>query len=126
MSATGGNIANRNTHYYLDHVFGNSEFVKLGAVVIAQEKTKKEMEKTGGDTLVYLRDKRILFSGDVLFTNYHPFLAEGNIEEWVRQLDEIASMDVEKITAELKKSLPERRESEFLIGANVQMKYLKK
>jgi hypothetical protein len=35
-------------------------------------------------------------------------------------------MDVEKITAELKKSLPERRESEFLIGANVQMKYLKK
>ncbi|MDD3844860.1 MAG: hypothetical protein PHC90_00725 [Syntrophorhabdaceae bacterium] len=90
MSAAGGNITNRNTHYHLDHVFGNSEFVKLGAVVIAQENDKKEMEKTGGDTLVYLRDKKILFSGDVLFTNYHPFLAEGNIEEWVRQLDEIA------------------------------------
>jgi hypothetical protein len=34
--------------------------------------------------------------------------------------------DAEKIAAELKKSLPERRESAFLIGANVEMKYLKK
>jgi glyoxylase-like metal-dependent hydrolase (beta-lactamase superfamily II) len=208
-----------NTHYHLDHAFGNSEFVKLGAVVVAQENDRKEMEKTaaetlknikgygltsqdmkgtspawptvtysdrmtidiggerieliharhshtGGDTLVYLRDRKVLFAGDILFTDYHPFIAEGNVEEWVRQLDEIASMDVEKIipghgpvsgkkdvqamreyiiafdgmakelaanygdaekiAAELKKSLPERRESDFLIGANVEMKYLKK
>jgi len=208
-----------NTHYHLDHVFGNSEFVRLGAVVIAQEKDRQEMERTAadtlksikgygltgedmkgtvpaypsitygdrmtidiggarieliharyshtaGDTLVYLRDRKVLFAGDVLFTNYHPFLGEGNIEEWAKQLDEIASMDVEKIipghgpvsgkadvqamkeyiiafdrmakelaakytdvekiAAELKKGLPERRESAFLIGANVEMKYLKK
>lgn len=208
-----------NTHYHLDHAFGNSEFVKLGAVVVAQENDRKEMEKTaaetlknikgygltsqdmkgtspawptvtysdrmtidiggeridliharhshtGGDTLVYLRDRKVLFAGDILFTDYHPFIAEGNVEEWVRQLDEIASMDVEriipghgpvsgkkdvqamreyiiafdgmakelaakygdagKIAAELKKSLPERRESDFLIGANVEMKYLKR
>ncbi|MBP7527871.1 MAG: MBL fold metallo-hydrolase [Syntrophorhabdaceae bacterium] len=139
-----------NTHYHLDHAFGNSEFVKLGAIVIAQENDKKEMEKsavetlknikeygltpkdmagtlpayptlaygdrmtidiggqqieliharhshTGGDTLVYLSDKKILFAGDVLFTGYHPFMGEGNIDEWARQLDEINSMDVEKI-----------------------------
>jgi len=208
-----------NTHYHLDHAFGNSEFVKLGAVVVAQENDRKEMEKTaaetlknikgygltsqdmkgtspawpsvtysdrmtidigserieliharhshtGGDTLVYLRDRKVLFAGDILFTDYHPFMAEGNVEEWVRQLDEIASMDVEKIipghgplsgksdleamkeyiiafdgmakelaakygdagkiAAELKKSLPERRESDFLIRANVEMKYLKR
>lgn len=139
-----------NTHYHLDHAFGNSEFVKLGAVVIAQENDKKEMEKsavetlknikeygltrkdmagtlpayptlaygdrmtidiggqrieliharhshTGGDTLIYLRDKKILFAGDVLFTGYHPFMGEGNIDEWAKELDEINSMDVEKI-----------------------------
>ncbi|HOW54566.1 MAG TPA: MBL fold metallo-hydrolase [Syntrophorhabdaceae bacterium] len=139
-----------NTHYHLDHVFGNSEFVKLGAVVIAQENDKKAMEKsagetlknigeygltpkdmkgtvpaypvlaygdrmtidiggqqieliharyshTNGDTLVYLPDKKVLFAGDVLFTNYHPFLGEGNIEEWAKELDDIKSMDVEKI-----------------------------
>ena len=39
------------THYHLDHAFGNSEFVKLGAVVIAQENDKKSMEKSAVDTL---------------------------------------------------------------------------
>lgn len=139
-----------NTHYHLDHAFGNSEFVKLGAVVIAQENDGKAMEKsavdtlkniggyglthqdmkgtkpaypvlaygdrmtidiggqqieliharyshTTGDTLVYLPDKKVLFAGDVLFTNYHPFLGEGNIGEWTKELDDIKSMDVEKI-----------------------------
>jgi len=139
-----------NTHYHLDHVFGNSEFAKLGAVIVAQENAKKAMESsaretlknignygltardmegtkvaypaltfgnnmtldiggqwielihlryahTDGDTLVYLPGKKILFAGDVLFTNYHPFLGEGNIEEWAKELDEIKAMDVEKI-----------------------------
>jgi cyclase len=139
-----------NTHYHFDHVFGNSEFAKLGAVVIAQENVKKAMENsardtlknigeygltpkdmkgttlaypvltygdrmtidiggqqielfharqshTDGDTLVYLPGKKVLFAGDILFTNYHPFLGEGNIEEWAKELDDIRSMDVEKI-----------------------------
>lgn len=139
-----------NTHYHLDHVFGNCEFAKLGAVVIAQENDKKAMENSAketlknigeygltpkdmkgttpaypvlaygdrmtidiggqqieliharhshsdGDTLVYLPAKKILFAGDILFTNYHPFLGEGNIEEWAKELDDIKSMDVEKI-----------------------------
>jgi cyclase len=139
-----------NTHYHFDHVFGNSEFAKIGAVVIAQENVKKAMEKsardtlknireygltpkdmkgttlaypvltycgkmtidiggqqieliharqshTDGDTLVYLPGKKVLFAGDILFTNYHPFLGEGNIEEWAKELDDIKSMDVEKI-----------------------------
>lgn len=139
-----------NTHYHLDHSFGNSEFAKLGAVIIAQENAGKAMEKsagetlknikgygftpedmkgtkvalpvltysdrmtidiggqkveliharyshTDGDTLVYLPDRKVLFAGDILFTNYHPFIGEGNIEEWAKELDEIKSMDVEKI-----------------------------
>ena len=139
-----------NTHYHLDHVFGNSEFTKLGAVVIAQENDKRAMmssakdtlknikdygltpedmmgttpaypvlaygdrmtidigdqqieliharpSHTDGDTLVYLPEKKVLFAGDILFTNYHPFLGEGNIEEWAKELDDIKSMDVEKI-----------------------------
>ena len=109
-----------NTHHHLDHSFGNCEFVRLGAVVIAQENDRKAMEKsaaetlknignygmtpedmegttpaypvlsygdrmaidiggqrieliharhchTGGDTLVWLPDRKILFTGDVLF-----------------------------------------------------------
>ncbi len=139
-----------NTHYHLDHVFGNCEFAKLKAVIIAQKNDKKAMENsaeetlknigeygltpadmngtkiaypvltygdrmeidlgdqkielvharhshTDGDTLVYLPGKKILFAGDILFTNYHPFLAEGNIDEWAKELDDIKSMNVEKI-----------------------------
>lgn len=139
-----------NTHYHLDHVFGNSEFVKLGAVVIAQENDKKMMQKaaavvlkniaqygltaedmagtvpsyptisygdrmtidiggqqveliharyshTSGDTLVYLRDKKVIFAGDILFTNYHPFLGEGDIDQWAKELDDIRAMDVDTI-----------------------------
>jgi len=139
-----------NTHYHLDHAFGNSEFVKLGALVIAQENDTMAMAKTAeetlknigefgltpedmqgttaaypvlsygdrltidlgnqivelrharnshtdGDTLVYLQDKKILFAGDVLFTNYHPFLAEGNIEEWCAELEDLQAMDVEMV-----------------------------
>ena len=208
-----------NTHYHLDHVFGNAEFVKLGAVIIAQENGKKAMEKsaretlknigeygltpkdmkgttpaypvltygdrmtidigsqqivliharqshTDGDTLVYLPDKKVLFAGDILFTNYHPFLGEGNIEEWAKELDDIKSMDVEKIipghgplsgkndlddmkeyilmfdqkakelapqsddvqkiVTAIQSVLPQRPEGVWLIGPNIQMKYLKK
>ncbi|MBI5583323.1 MAG: MBL fold metallo-hydrolase [Deltaproteobacteria bacterium] len=139
-----------NTHYHLDHSFGNSEFAKLGAVIIAQENAGKAMANsaqetlknvkelgltpeemqgtavaypvmtygdkmtievggqqieliharhshTDGDTLVYLPGRKVLFTGDILFTNYHPFLGEGNIEEWVKELDDIKAMDVEKI-----------------------------
>jgi cyclase len=36
-----------NTHDHLDHVLGNSEFVKLGATIIAQTDTKAAMVKNG-------------------------------------------------------------------------------
>lgn len=139
-----------NTHYHLDHVFGNAEFVKLGAVVVAQENDKQAMAEraeatlknsaqygltpedikgttiaypvlsygdrmsidlggqlielrharpshTDGDTLVYLADQKLLFAGDILFTDYHPYLAEGNIEEWCGELDDLQAMEVEQI-----------------------------
>ncbi|MCI5177967.1 MAG: MBL fold metallo-hydrolase [Candidatus Electrothrix sp. AW3_4] len=139
-----------NTHYHLDHTFGNAEFVKLGATVIAQENAKKSMKDYGNemlknikeygltpeqmqgtelaypvityqkrmtldiggqlieliyashahtedDTLVYLPDQKILFASDILFTDHHPFLGEGNIKEWVARLETIESMDLNKI-----------------------------
>ncbi|MEW6740577.1 MAG: MBL fold metallo-hydrolase, partial [Nitrospirota bacterium] len=139
-----------NTHYHLDHTFGNSEFKKIRALIISHTNdsknlkahgetalknaknyglTEKDMKgtriaypalaftdrmeidlgdrkieliylrpsHTDGSVLVYLPDKKVLFAGDILFTNYHPFLGEGNIEEWVKVLDYIMTMDVEKI-----------------------------
>jgi cyclase len=207
------------THDHLDHAFGNSEFAKLGAVVVAHENCRDNLQKNGastlknikdfgipekemagteialprltydskmtidlgdqivelihlgaghtnGDTMVYLRDKKILFTGDVLFTNYHPFLAGGDLDSWPKVLDGILSMDVVKIIpghgpvstkkdvqdmkaylavfdakakelcatlkdmkavyAELMKVIPVRESGEWIVGANLQMRYLKK
>ncbi|MEW6658250.1 MAG: MBL fold metallo-hydrolase [Thermodesulfobacteriota bacterium] len=139
-----------NTHYHLDHTLGNSEFAKRGAVIIAQENDKKNMQKAGagmlqyakqsglsdkdlqgtelayptltfkdrvtldlgnnriellylgpahttGSILVYLPKEKVLFTGDLLFTDFHPFLGEADIEGWIKVLDYIMTMEVDKI-----------------------------
>lgn len=139
-----------NTHYHLDHAFGNDAFAKLGAIVIAQANDRQNMRKSGeaalkgagdfglseadmagtvlaypvigftdrmeidlgdqlvellypgpshtdGSLLVFLPDKKLLFAGDALFTGYHPFLAEGNLEEWLKTLDFIAALEADAI-----------------------------
>jgi len=206
-----------NTHSHLDHTFGNSEFAKLGAIIIAHEDSRRKIEAngeatlkkargygltdddlsgtsialpsvtfsrrmeidlggarvdliypgpshTGGSILVHVPQKRVLFAGDALFTGYHPNLGDGDLANWLKALDLIASLDALSIipghgpvsgrkdisdmkdyivlfdrkagelaassddpafiTAELKKALPHRAELEFLIGANVQARYL--
>lgn len=138
------------THYHLDHAFGNAEFVKLGAVVISHANDWKNLEKNGeptlknaknfgltekdmagtaialptltftdrmtislgdeeiqliyvapshtsGSILVNIPDKKVLFAGDVLFTDFHPFMAEGDLAGWLKNLDYIAALDVERI-----------------------------
>jgi glyoxylase-like metal-dependent hydrolase (beta-lactamase superfamily II) len=139
-----------NTHYHLDHSLGNSEFAKLGAVIISHEYDQGSMQKAGegmlqfakqngltdrdlqgtrvvyptltfkdrltfdlgnnkievlfpgpshtaGSVLVYVPKEKVLFAGDILFTDFHPFLGEANIEGWIKVLDHIMTMDVDKI-----------------------------
>lgn len=139
-----------NTHFHLDHSFGNSEFVKLGATIISHTNCKQNLEKNAGITLknvkdygltdedmygtsiafpvltfdekmeidlsgqiieliytrpshtndsimVYLPDKKILFAGDIMFTNYHPAMMDGDIKGWVKSLDFIKKLKAEKI-----------------------------
>lgn len=139
-----------NTHYHLDHTFGNSEFAKRGAAIISHINDSKNLKAHGetalknaknygltekdvrgtkiaypslafsdsmeidmgdqkveliytgtshtdGSIIVYIPDKKILFAGDILFTDYHPFMGEGNIDGWLKTLDHIITMDIEKI-----------------------------
>ena len=139
-----------NTHYHLDHTFGNAEFAKLGAIIISHVNDDQNLRKNGetalknakgyglsesdmegtaiaypalifndrmgldmgdqkieliytgnshtnGSIIVYLPDKKILFAGDILFTGYHPFIAEGDIKSWGKVLDYIGKMDVAAI-----------------------------
>lgn len=208
-----------NTHYHLDHAFGNSEFNKLGAIIISQENDRRSLatlgpeglkniknyglseqdmagttivspalgfsdrliidlggqlvelvhtmpSHTSGSVMVIVPDKKIVFAGDVLFTDMHPFLAEGDLDGWNTVLDSLLALDgysiipghgplsgkkdvlemqkylttfdtaakdlaqttqgVEAISAALKKVLPPRSQGDFLIKANIQLRYLKK
>jgi len=52
---------------------------------------------TDGSILVYLPDAKTLFAGDILFTNFHPNMRDGDIASWIKVLDYISSMDVNAI-----------------------------
>jgi cyclase len=52
---------------------------------------------TNGSSIVFIPDSKVLFAGDVLFTNYHPNMRDGDIQGWVKVLDRISSMDVVRI-----------------------------
>lgn len=52
---------------------------------------------TEGSVVVYLPAKKLLFAGDILFTDFHPFLADGDLPGWTKTLDALLAMDVERI-----------------------------
>ncbi|BDV43976.1 MBL fold metallo-hydrolase [Geotalea uraniireducens] len=52
---------------------------------------------TPGSLVVYLPAKKLLFSGDILFTDFHPYLADSDLPGWTKTLDDLLAMDVERI-----------------------------
>jgi len=52
---------------------------------------------TNGSAIVYIPEERVLFSGDLLFAGYHPYVGDGDIQEWVNALHGLLQLDVKKI-----------------------------
>ena len=52
---------------------------------------------TAGSVLVYLPGEKALFTGDILFTDFHPFMGDGDVEGWIKTLDAIMDLNVDKI-----------------------------
>jgi cyclase len=52
---------------------------------------------TRGDTLAYIPDDRVVFTGDILFIGGHPIMWAGPMGNWLRACDRILEMDVETI-----------------------------
>ncbi|MDD5286848.1 MAG: MBL fold metallo-hydrolase [Desulfuromonadaceae bacterium] len=52
---------------------------------------------TEGSLVVYVPSKKLLFAGDILFTDFHPFMADGDIAGWSKTIDTLLAMDLEKI-----------------------------
>ena len=47
---------------------------------------------TGSDAILYLRRERVIFMADLLFVDFHPYLAEGNVEHLLHALTEIEKL----------------------------------
>ncbi len=52
---------------------------------------------TKGDTLVFLPDDRIVFTGDILFNEGTPIAWAGPVKNWISACDRILDMDVEVV-----------------------------
>jgi cyclase len=52
---------------------------------------------TRGDTLVHVPGARVLFSGDILFSEAHPIVWAGPVSNWIGACERILAMDVDVI-----------------------------
>jgi glyoxylase-like metal-dependent hydrolase (beta-lactamase superfamily II) len=48
---------------------------------------------TGSDTLLYLPQQHVVFMSDLLYIGYHPYLADGNPQQWLKVLQEVRQLD---------------------------------
>lgn len=61
------------------------------------ELTRIAPSHTEGSIVVMVPSKKVLFAGDILFTDFHPFMADGRIDGWIKSLDTLQALDIEKI-----------------------------
>ena len=52
---------------------------------------------TPSDLILYLPDDKIIFSGDLVFNDCHPYLADGDVDEMIEWLNIMQSMSVDRI-----------------------------
>jgi glyoxylase-like metal-dependent hydrolase (beta-lactamase superfamily II) len=52
---------------------------------------------SAGSIVVAVPEQKVLFAGDILFTDFHPYLGEGDLHGWAKTLDMIYAMDVDHI-----------------------------
>ncbi len=52
---------------------------------------------TAGSIMVYVPEQDVIFTGDILFTDFHPYLGEGDLPGWEKNLDFIRDMNVKNI-----------------------------
>ncbi|MBA4356213.1 MAG: MBL fold metallo-hydrolase [Desulfovibrio sp.] len=75
-----------------------------------------------GSILVHLPRQKVLFAGDVLFTDFYPNMGGGDIPGWVKTLDFIQSLDLTAIVPghgplSTKKDVAEMRDYVLLFDA---------
>ncbi|MBF0583027.1 MAG: MBL fold metallo-hydrolase [Magnetococcales bacterium] len=93
--------------------FSNRMSIDLGGETVRLIRSMPS--HTAGSLVVHLPAEKLLFSGDILFTDFHPFLADGDFAGWFQTLDELLAMEIEQIVPghgplSTKKDLQEMKE----------------
>ncbi len=70
-------------------------FIVDGKKIIITGVNKKA--HTSSDLLVYIPDYSTIFVGDIVFNNRLPSLRDGNILEWIKELEQIKAMNLKNI-----------------------------
>lgn len=52
---------------------------------------------SAGSIIVHVPDQDVIFTGDILFTDFHPYLGEGDLPGWEKNLNLIRAMNVKHI-----------------------------
>lgn len=74
-----------------------SERLRIDLGGVSAELVYPGPSHTAGSIFVYIPERKVVFTGDMLFTDYHPFLAEGDLEGWPKALDAIAALGAQVI-----------------------------
>lgn len=75
--------------------FSEQMSINLGGVEV--ELIRTAPSHTDGSLVVWLPQQKILFSGDILFTDFHPFMADGDLTGWLKTLDYLQTLGAGKI-----------------------------
>lgn len=75
--------------------FSDEMLIDLGGEEVRLIRTAPS--HTPGSLVVYLPAQKLLFSGDILFTDFHPFLADGDFTGWTSTIDKLLAMDIDRI-----------------------------
>ncbi|MEN6309164.1 MAG: MBL fold metallo-hydrolase [Anaerohalosphaeraceae bacterium] len=75
--------------------FSKSMAIDLGGITV--ELSYPGPTHCAGSCLVYIPQRKVLLTGDMLFTGYHPYLGDGDIPNWTAVLDTIGKMGAERI-----------------------------
>ena len=51
---------------------------------------------TASDVFLYLPREKIAFMGDLLFVQFHPWVGDSKINDWVNYLEKVKKLDIEK------------------------------
>lgn len=79
-----------------DTAFEHGMVIDLGGVTVKLIHTGFASHSQGS-IIVHIPSQDVLFAGDILFTDFHPYLGDGDLPGWQKNLDFIHAMNVSHI-----------------------------